>query len=116
MGTIAKLSFQKSLNALLAKKTNDPLDSTAFVLGMVTILKQYHSDCTEQFIALLAQYVRSVIATNTSNTKVTELSADVINVLCFLEDFVLYGELSHKSVEAHVPTYIFENYKHQTAQ
>lgn len=49
---------------MVSKKYNDPLDSTAFVMGLVTLLKQYHSDITEQFLAVLGQYVRSMVDAN----------------------------------------------------
>ena len=49
---------------MVAKKYNDPLDSTAFVLGLLTLLKQYHSECTEMFITILGQYVRSTVDAN----------------------------------------------------
>lgn len=43
----------------MPKKTNDPLDSMPFTVGLVTILKQYHSEYTEGFIALIGQFARS---------------------------------------------------------
>ncbi|XP_057313652.1 WASH complex subunit 5-like [Hydractinia symbiolongicarpus] len=113
---LSKLSFSKNLSGMVAKKSNDPLDSTAFVLGLLTLLKQYHSECTEIFITILGQYVRSTAEANVNNPKLSELSSEVVNTLCFLEDFVLYGELSRKIVEAHIPAYIFEDFKHQVVQ
>lgn len=46
---------------LVSKRANDSLDGAPFVVGMVTLLKQFHSDNTDQFFALLSQYVRSFI-------------------------------------------------------
>lgn len=51
---------------MVSKKYNDPLDSTAFVMGLVTLLKQYHSEITEQFLSVLGQYVRSMVDANVS--------------------------------------------------
>lgn len=112
---LSKLTFTKSISCMVSKKYNDPLDSTAFVLGMVTLLKQYHSDCGEQFVAVLAQYVRSTIEANVNNPKLNELSSEVINTLTFLEEYVQHAELSRKVVEAHIPAYIFEDFKHQVS-
>lgn len=47
---------------LVCKKSADPLDGAPFIAGTVTLLKQFHSENTEQFFALLGQYVRSLIA------------------------------------------------------
>ena len=46
----------------MCKKLTDPLDGAPFIAGTVTLLKQSHSENTEQFFALLGQYVRSMIA------------------------------------------------------
>jgi len=46
----------------VCKKPTDPLDGAPFIAGTVTLLKQFHSENTERFFALLGQYVRSAIA------------------------------------------------------
>jgi len=51
-----------SVGELVCKKPADPLDGAPFIAGTVTLLKQFHSENTEQFFALLGQYVRSAIA------------------------------------------------------
>ena len=47
---------------LVCKKPTEPLDGAPFIAGTVTLLKQFHSENTEHFFALLGQYVRSAIA------------------------------------------------------
>ena len=54
------------LAGMVSKKYNDHLDSTTFVMGLVTLLKQYHSEVTDQFFSLLGQYVRSNADSNIS--------------------------------------------------
>lgn len=46
---------------MLSRKSLDPLDGAPFVAGCVTLLRQFHSDNTEQCLQLLGQYVRSMI-------------------------------------------------------
>ena len=48
----------------MPKRANDPLDSMPFTIGLLTILKQYHSEYTEEFIALIGQYTRSMAESN----------------------------------------------------
>ncbi|XP_047143782.1 WASH complex subunit 5 isoform X1 [Hydra vulgaris] len=110
---LPKLSFQKSLGGMVSKKITEPLDSTSFAMGLVTLLKQYHSDCIEQLIMLLGQFVRSTVGSTTVNAKYTELSSDVINVLSFLDQFVTFADLSRKIVEEQIPAYLFEVFKDQ---
>ena len=51
-----------SVGELVCKKLAEPLDGAPFIAGTVTLLKQFHSENTERFFALLGQYVRSLIA------------------------------------------------------
>ena len=64
----------------MPRKINDPLDSTPFTIGLITILKQYHSEYTEDFIALIGQYARST----------TESSAAKYAYLIILPNFISY--------------------------
>lgn len=46
---------------MVARRPTDQIDSAPFVVGMITVLKQFHSEYTEQFLACCGQYVRSLI-------------------------------------------------------
>ena len=57
----------------------DPIDGAPFVVGVLTLLKQFHASCTEQFLAFLGQYVRySISAAAAGDSRPDELPADVI--------------------------------------
>ncbi len=47
----------------MAQKPKDKssVDAIPFVVGVITLLKQFHSVYTQQFLAYLGQYVRSLI-------------------------------------------------------
>ncbi len=47
--------------SMLGRKLSDPIDGPPFVAGCVTLLRQFHSDNTDQCIAYLGQYVRSMV-------------------------------------------------------
>ena len=51
---------------MVAKRPTDQIDSAPFVVGMITVLKQFHSEYTEQFLACCGQYVRSLIEVTAS--------------------------------------------------
>lgn len=42
-------------------KTKNTIDSTPFIVGVITLLKQFHSLNTQKVLAYLSQYVRSLI-------------------------------------------------------
>ena len=47
----------------------DPLDGPPFIAGCITLLRQFHSDHTESFLAYMGQYIRSIMDTQISSTK-----------------------------------------------
>ena len=49
------------LGTMVARKPTDQIDSAPFVVGMITVLKQFNSEYQEQFFACCGQYVRSLV-------------------------------------------------------
>lgn len=109
---LPKLIYSKSISGMVCKKPADPLDGPPFVIGCLTFLKQFHSENTDIFLGYLGQYVRSLIEVLPS-LKNQEASQEVLNVLVFLEDFSFFSGLSRKAVEAHIPTYVFDEFRGQ---
>ncbi|XP_028591994.2 WASH complex subunit 5 [Podarcis muralis] len=106
---LPKLQYSKNLG-MVCRKPADPIDWPPLVLGLLTLLKQFHSRYTEQFLALIGQFVRSMMEQCTSQ-KVPEMPADVVGALLFLEDYVRYAKLPRRVVEAHVPSFIFDEFR-----
>lgn len=48
-------------SGMTCKKATDPVDWPPLVLGLLTLLKQFHSRYTQQFLALIGQFVRSIM-------------------------------------------------------
>ena len=46
---------------MVSKKPAEPIDGAPFVTGTITLLKQFHSENTDLFLAYLGQYVRSLV-------------------------------------------------------
>ncbi|XP_039215762.1 WASH complex subunit 5 isoform X3 [Crotalus tigris] len=106
---LPKLQYSKHLG-MVCRKPADPIDWPPLVLGLLTLLKQFHSRYTEQFLGLIGQFVRSTMEQCTSQ-KVPEMPADVVGALLFLEDYVRYTKLPRRVVEAHVPNFIFDEFR-----
>lgn len=49
------------LAGMVCRKPADPVDWPPLVLGLLTLLKQFHSRYTEQFLALIGQFIRSTV-------------------------------------------------------
>eukprot|EP01104_Vermistella_antarctica_P006079 TRINITY_DN16810_c0_g1_i1.p1 TRINITY_DN16810_c0_g1~~TRINITY_DN16810_c0_g1_i1.p1 ORF type:complete len:1181 (+),score=374.81 TRINITY_DN16810_c0_g1_i1:155-3697(+) len=97
------------LGVLYPKDKKRGIDGTALTVGIITLLKQFHSLHTQKFLAYLGQFVRSNInqahkdPKNTSN----DFPPDVLTLLAFLEDFCKFSHISRKSVEGYLPAYVF---------
>ena len=77
------------------------------VIGTITLLKQYHSDFRNQFIAILSQYVRSSIQ-NAPLQKANELPVEPAKVLGFLEEFLDYSELDRQVTKQNKLVLVYE--------
>lgn len=70
-------------------------NSTCIVLGSITLLKQFNPQFRNQFIAILAQYIRSSIGLAASQ-RTNDLPCDVSKVLSFLEEFMKSSQIDRK--------------------
>ncbi|XP_067888537.1 WASH complex subunit 5 [Heterodontus francisci] len=107
---LPKLQYIKN-QGMLCKKSTDPIDWPPLVVGLVTLLKQFHSRYTEHFLALIGQFVRSTVEQCTTSQRIPEMPADAVAALMFLENYVYYTKLPRKVVEAHVPSFIFDEFR-----
>uniref|UniRef100_A0A3B3T2B3 WASH complex subunit 5 n=1 Tax=Paramormyrops kingsleyae TaxID=1676925 RepID=A0A3B3T2B3_9TELE len=106
---LPKLQYSKN-QGMTCRRAADPVDWPPLVLGLLTLLKQFHSRYTEQFLALIGQFIRSIMEQCTSQ-RIPEMPSDVVGALVFLEDYVHYTKLPRKVVEAHVPSFIFDEFR-----
>ncbi|XP_016375613.1 WASH complex subunit strumpellin-like [Sinocyclocheilus rhinocerous] len=106
---LPKLQYNKS-QGMTCRKATDPVDWAPLVLGLLTLLKQFHSRYTEHFLALIGQFIRSIMEQCTSQ-KIPDMPSDVVGALMFLEDYVRYTKLPRKVAEAHVPSFIFDEFR-----
>uniref|UniRef100_A0A8C7GE20 WASH complex subunit 5 n=1 Tax=Oncorhynchus kisutch TaxID=8019 RepID=A0A8C7GE20_ONCKI len=106
---LPKLQYSKN-QGMTCRKATDPVDWSPLVLGLLTLLKQFHSRYTEQFLALIGQFIRSIMEQCTSQ-KIPDMPSDVVGALMFLEDYVRYTKLPRKVAEAHVPSFIFDEFR-----
>uniref|UniRef100_A0A8C9R7B2 WASH complex subunit 5 n=1 Tax=Scleropages formosus TaxID=113540 RepID=A0A8C9R7B2_SCLFO len=91
---LPKLQYSKN-QGMTCRKAADPVDWPPLVLGLLTLLKQFHSRYTEQFLALIGQFIRSIMEQCTSQ-RIPEMPSDVVGALMFLEDYVHYTKLPRK--------------------
>ena len=62
IGHLAKVGYATEVDNLLAKKLQDHVDSHAFLLGTLCLLKQYPDPITRGMLEYLTQYTRSFVS------------------------------------------------------
>jgi WASH complex subunit strumpellin len=109
--------WRQALGSLVSKRGSEAMDGTAFVVGVITLLKQFHSTHTHRFLAYLVchsgicrycrwclyrlwnfvlqgQYLRACIEVAAAEPKsFSDLPAEVITVLQFIEEFCDYSNV-----------------------
>ena len=109
-----KLTYNSKWCALVRASKKDAIDGAPFIVGLITLLKQFHSSCLDQFIAFLGQYVRFAVSISAGGegSTISELPADVLAILLFLEEFCKFSSIPREIITNVIPPYIFDRFKH----
>jgi len=116
---IDKLSWNTAFNSLCYITTNQQFDATPLIVGILTILKQFHPQNTSALVALLCQYVRCFIHDQgeKKNEKSSAKSSNKMmpkqakNALHFLDLMCKYGaHVDRKDIAGYLPQYMFDSY------
>ena len=111
----SKFRFEKKLSVLVPKlpRKKGGIDSTPAVVGFITLLKQFHSINTQKFLAFVGQYIRSSINLVPKNPKLSDLPAEVRDMLVFLEVLCKYStSIKREDLEAYIPPYTLDFFTH----
>ncbi|XP_071441255.1 WASH complex subunit 5 isoform X2 [Hetaerina americana] len=127
---LPKLQYVKNAGGLMCRKSSDPLDGVPLVVGLQTLLRQFHPEVKQKFLAYIGQYIRShLLATSgpvptisssggtfssgkwSSNwTSVENAPSEVITMLVFLDCFARQARLPKESILAHIPHPILDHF------
>ncbi|OQV24357.1 WASH complex subunit strumpellin [Hypsibius exemplaris] len=91
-------------NTLVPRRRYDPVDGTPFLVGFVTVMKQFHADDTRQVVQLIGQYLRSVVETAKATNG--DFGPDAATLVVSLQWMLLYGAISKDVVASYVPGYV----------
>lgn len=115
---VPKLGWHEGLATLIprGKKEGSQLDGAPFVVGVLTVLKQFHSDHTLAFLSYLGQFVRASMSSVAASGKMQVLPPEISGVLLFLEEFCKFSSTSRQAVEAFIPPYLFDRFLRAPAE
>lgn len=97
-GVAGRYSYNDMLAVLVCKKDKHRADSTPLVMGIVTLLKQFHSSYSTQFLALCGQYIKANFNA-LGAVKKSELPKEVVTMAYFVELYAKYGSIPSRVVE-----------------
>uniref|UniRef100_A0A7S3YNZ3 WASH complex subunit strumpellin n=1 Tax=Lotharella globosa TaxID=91324 RepID=A0A7S3YNZ3_9EUKA len=110
---LTKVKWNKRISTLVGKNpTREGIDGGPLVVGVITVLKQFHSSHTTQFVGYLAQYVNVCVSAE-STAKGGTLPTQAILALLFLEQFCSFSKMSRKVVDSLVPAYLLDRFTHE---
>mmetsp|Transcript_48746 Transcript_48746/g.137173 ORF Transcript_48746/g.137173 Transcript_48746/m.137173 type:complete len:1158 (+) Transcript_48746:260-3733(+) len=106
-----KLQFDHQFSTLVRRKQSYPLDGMPFVVGVWTLLKQFHPSYTRQLLAYLGQFVRASVqhVQQQNDGKLTALPMEATNTLLFIDHFCKVGKIPRSAISEFIPSYIFDH-------
>jgi len=120
---LPKLEYDPNFGALIRKKSKYPIDGIPLIVGISTLLKQFHPSYTNQLFSYLGQYLRAHLQeafteleqvankTSTASFASLEVPRDLVNCLIFLEQFCIYSSIPRATIHEFIPPYIFDALK-----
>jgi WASH complex subunit strumpellin len=109
------VQYDTHLYSLVRSKKEVVLDGPHFIVGLLTIFKQYHSSNFLKYMMYLSNYLKNVIqASQFSPTGMKQLPPECTPILCFLEELMRFDGRGRDVVCQIIGPYIFDYFIYQT--
>lgn len=105
---VSKLQYDTSFATLVRKRASYSLDGMPFVVGIWTLLKQFHPSYTRQLLSYLGQFLRATIHHHLAGSKASSLPVELTNTLIFIDLFCKAGKIPRSTLAEFIPTYVFD--------
>ena len=91
LNVLEKLIFDSVLFNLTKKVANMPVDGPHFIIGLVTIFKQFHFSHFKKFVLFMIHYIKTILSASRETQNQTKvLNADAIMAMTFLEETIKF--------------------------
>jgi len=112
LSVIGEYQYNQMLGVSVStiKKSKNRRDSTALIIGIVTVLRQSHSSHMLNFVQLCGQYIRSqlnALGFMMREKKDFHLPPEVRSLLYFLETMLKYARINPRAVDSALPPSLF---------
>ncbi|KAJ4457254.1 putative WASH complex subunit 5 [Paratrimastix pyriformis] len=117
---LPRLALDPSVGHLLLARQpgKEPIDGIPLVVGMATLLRQFHASQLQGFLEYLGQYLRvategqrEALAQAMKEGRPAELDGETRALLHFAEDFCRFGHLPRQALDAVIPAFLFDSFR-----
>eukprot|EP01126_Amoeba_proteus_P045763 TRINITY_DN5142_c0_g1_i4.p1 TRINITY_DN5142_c0_g1~~TRINITY_DN5142_c0_g1_i4.p1 ORF type:complete len:921 (-),score=205.68 TRINITY_DN5142_c0_g1_i4:85-2847(-) len=93
-------------------RSKEQLDEVPFMIGLITLLRQFHESHTTKYLSHVGQFVLSFIKEHVdrSGKKAVTYPAEVSRMLTFIDLYCKLSNTPRKAIEQFIPEYIFTNF------
>ncbi|KAI7690099.1 hypothetical protein SSS_07180 [Sarcoptes scabiei] len=110
-----KFIYCKEINSLCssssAQKLNESIDGLPFVFGLLTVLRQFHSDLAQRFFRFGSLFVNSWIQSSSSSQRKVEIPIESINMLQLLNHCCMFGRYRRQLIVQFLPQTLVDQFQ-----
>ena len=100
------MKYDKHLVALARRDKKKGIDGAALIVGVATILKQFHSAFLMDYMSYMGQFIRATMhhtLTPSKSGRTATLPYEVANAILFLEQLVQYAGIDRSILNSVMP-------------
>ena len=101
------------LSSLVRKsKESLPIDGPHFIVGLLTVFKQFHPSNYKRYLLILSHYYKNVIfATTQEKVPVRGLPEESTNILTYLDELMKFETSPREIISQNLGTFVFDSYR-----
>jgi len=114
ISTISKFDYDTDFRALVRSSEEIILDGWPVIVGLSTLLKQFHQSYAKSLLGYIAQFVRTTIEQSSAsrdsagNEAVSPFPSLVKNTLIFTTQLCSISKVPDSVLHSHIPQYLLE--------
>ncbi|KAL7732828.1 hypothetical protein ACLKA6_005961 [Drosophila palustris] len=105
---VGRLQHSNHTDSLLPKSPKDTIDCVPLIMGLLTVLQQFHRNVKMLYISYMCQYVVTVAEAQLTDKEM--LGPEVVTMLHFLQAFVRLARLPLSVLEQRIPNMILSEF------
>ena len=112
LNILTQLSYDPFIYSLVRKNKETLIDGPHFIVGLITIFKQYHPNQYKKYLHYMCHFLKNAFHNQAITQPIQKnIPPEAFMVLTFLEELIRFDKTSREVVSQNVGTYIFDYYK-----